>query len=203
MESDSPSEINVIWDEARSHVYQGDYERAIEIYKYILIRYAEEKVAVEYASCYLGDIYITLDKPELAKPCIKKALGFNPQNPSYRYQLGFIYTKLEKWEKAIAEFKIAAEIEPNNAEYLRGLGWAMYNGQNEIKGLKYLSTAHDLEPRNINVINDLAVAYLGLSDFKAAIEFNNLALKINPGDKLAIKIREQINHFEKFRTKES
>ena len=197
MESDERSELNTIWDEARSHIEQGNYDKAIEIYKYILIRYAEEKVAVEYANDYLGDIYITLNKPELAKPYIKTAIEYNPQNPSYHYQLGFIFSKLKRWKSAIQEFKKAVIKEPRIAEYVRGLGWAIYNGQDRLKGLEYLLKAHDLERGNINVVNDLTVAYLGLPDLKAAKRYNELALKISRNDKLAIDIRQQINYLEK------
>ena len=42
MESNSSSELNTIWNEAKSYIDQGDYNTAIEIYKYILIRYADE-----------------------------------------------------------------------------------------------------------------------------------------------------------------
>ncbi|GAI08540.1 unnamed protein product, partial [marine sediment metagenome] len=37
-----------------------DYDKAIEIYKYVLIRYSDNDIAVEYANAYLGDIYLTL-----------------------------------------------------------------------------------------------------------------------------------------------
>ncbi len=199
VENDHSAELSTIWDEARSCIEQGDYSKAIEVYKYILLRYANEKVAVEYASAYLGDIYLTLDKPDLAITYIEKAIGLSPEKPTYRYQLGFVYSKLKQWKKAASEFRKALSQEPHNAEYLRGLGWAIYNEGDQIKGLTHLRKANELEPGNINILNDLSVAYLGVPDLKNAKIYNELALKIDRDDSLATSILKQINHLKKHR----
>lgn len=197
MENDLSPELSSLWDEAKDYIEQGNYNKAIEIYKYILIRYPEEQVAVEYASAYLGDIYLTLDQLELADKYIKKAIECNPQKPNYRYQLGFVYSKLKRWKRAALEFKIAVTAEPGSGEYLRGLGWAIYNGSDKIRGLAYLNKANKLEPTNINILNDLSVAYLGMPDLKNASKFNKLALELEPGNALAMTIGEQITYLEK------
>ncbi len=201
MDEENLSELDIIWDEARKQIQSGHREQAIEIYKYVLIRYADEKAAVEYASAYLGDVYLTLDKPELAATYIKKAIHCDPEKPAYRYQFGFVYSKLKQWKKAISEFRKAVKKEPTNAEYLRGLGWAIYNEGDQIGGLAYLRKANELEPNNINILNDLSVAYLGMPDLKNASKYNNLALKIDRGNSLATSISEQINHLQKHRPK--
>ncbi len=59
MDSDVP-EIHAIWDEAKTHIEHGDHSKAIDIYKYILVRYSDNDIAVQYANAYLGDVYITL-----------------------------------------------------------------------------------------------------------------------------------------------
>ena len=155
------------------------------------------KVAVEYASDYLGDIYLTLDKLNLAERYIKKAIECNPKKPDYRYRLGFIYSKLKRWKRAVIEFKMAVTAKPGSGEYLRGLGWAIYNGTDKIRGLAYLNKANELEPTNINILNDLSVAYLGMPDLKNARKFNDLALKLEPGNSLAITIGEQVRYLQK------
>jgi tetratricopeptide (TPR) repeat protein len=197
MDSNHPSELNTIWDEARTNIEQGDYGKAIEIYKYILIRYPDEKPAVEYANAYLGDVYLTLKKPELAEGYINKAIKLNPDNRAYRYQLGMSYSYRSLWKKAIYEFQIASQKEPNNAEYLRGLGWAVYNGSDKIKGLDYLVRASQLEPNNVHILNDLSVAYLGVYDLKNALKYNHQVLKVDPGNFLAKGISEQTKQLQK------
>ena len=50
------SELDTIWDEARNQIQSGHQDKAVEIYKYILVRYADDPVANEYANAYLGEI---------------------------------------------------------------------------------------------------------------------------------------------------
>jgi tetratricopeptide (TPR) repeat protein len=198
MENDQLPELSTIWDEAKTNIEQGNYDKAIEIYKYILIRYPDEKAAVEYASAYLGDVYLTLKRPDLAGGYIEKAIKLNPQKPAYRYQLGVSYSLQNLWKKAVHEFQIALRKEPNNGEYLRGLGWAVYHETDKVKGLDYLLRASKLEPNNINILNDLSVAYLGIYDLKNTIKYNKQALEIDSGNFLARNISEQLKHLQKY-----
>jgi tetratricopeptide (TPR) repeat protein len=107
MDMDNLPELNTIWDEARNHIIAGNHNKAIDIYNYILIRYGDDAVAVEYAHAYLGDIYLTSQQIDLAEEHIRKAIKHNPEKPDYHYILGFVYTYKRLWEKAIAEFGIA------------------------------------------------------------------------------------------------
>jgi len=60
MVREDASELHTIWDEARNHIESGNYGKAVEIYRYILVRYADNGVAAEHANAYLGDIFLTL-----------------------------------------------------------------------------------------------------------------------------------------------
>jgi tetratricopeptide (TPR) repeat protein len=197
MENSHPPELSTIWDEAKTNIERGNFDKAIEIYKYILIMYPDEKVAVEYANAYLGDVYLTLHEPDLARSYIEKAIKLNPEKPAYRYQLGVSYSSRSLWKKAVHEFKVALRKEPKNGEYLRGLGWATYHESDKIKGLDYLLQASNLEPNNINIINDLSVADLGVYNLSNAVKYNKQALKIDSGNFLAKNISEQIKHLQK------
>jgi tetratricopeptide (TPR) repeat protein len=120
MNEENLSELESIWDEARIKVESGHRDKAIEIYKYILIRYASDPIASEYANAYLGDLYLDLKKYDLAETHIKKAIGYQPERATYYYLLGFVFSYQRQWGKAISEFSIAVENEPHNAEFLRG-----------------------------------------------------------------------------------
>ena len=78
MDRDNIPELSAIWDEARQYIESGNHDKAIEIYKYLLVRYADEPVAVEYANAYLGDLFLTLKKLDLAEDHIKKAINLKP-----------------------------------------------------------------------------------------------------------------------------
>jgi len=192
MSDDCLPEINTIWDEAREFIEQGNYDKAIEIYTYVLLRYSEIDVAVEYANAYLGDIYLTLRRLELAERHIRNAIDYAPGNPGYRYILGFVYSVQRRWEEAVREFEIAVDKEPENAEYLRGLGWAVNSSGEKLKGLAYLHEAFDLSPDNVSILTDLAVVYLSMGDVDKATEYGEKAKRLNPGSKLVRELMDNI-----------
>jgi len=41
MNRDIGPELHTIWSEAKEHIEQGEYDKAIDIYKYVLIRYGD------------------------------------------------------------------------------------------------------------------------------------------------------------------
>ncbi|MGD0854448.1 MAG: tetratricopeptide repeat protein [Dehalococcoidia bacterium] len=192
MTQDNVPELELIWDESRQHIESGNHNKAIEIYKYILLRYADDEIAVEYANAYLGDLFLTLKKLDLAEDHIKKAINIKPYNPGYRYILGFIYSYKQQWHKAIPEFEIAAVREPNDGEYLRGLGWAIYNSGDADKGLMLLEQASRLAPDNTNILTDLAVAHLGKASVAKAREYAEKAVRIDPANPLASDVLKKV-----------
>ena len=188
-------ELNTIWDEARNHIESGRQDKAIEIYKYVLLRYGSDPTAAEYANAYLADIYLGLSEFDLAEDHIKKAIGLKPENGGYHYILGFVFTYRKQWEKAIAEFKVAVSREPDNDEFVRGLGWATFQNGSRIRGLNLLREANCLDPRNVNILNDLAVAYMG-TNLRRARQYAEQAASIEPGNPVAKDILRQIGVFE-------
>jgi pentatricopeptide repeat protein len=197
MDDETTPEILTIWNEAKAYIEQGNFEKAIEIYKYMLIRYGGNSVAVEHANAYLGDIYLTIKQPDLAEIYIKKAIGCNSKKPDYHYMLGFLYSTQNQWEKAIREFESAIENNPHNAECLRGLGWAEFNAGNRFKGIAYLKKAQELEPSNVNVLLDLANAYLLNLNFDEAKQYAQEALHLDPGNVLARQVFDKICQFQR------
>lgn len=193
MTQEDVPELQSIWDEARQHIESGNHNKAIEIYKYILVRYADDAIAVEYANAYLGNLFLTLKKLDLAEDHIKEAINLNPENPGYHYILGFVYSCKRQWDKAIPEFEIAVIREPDNGEYLRGLGWAVHENGNAAKGLVLLERASCLAPDNANILTDLALAYLSLINIDKAKGYAEKAVRIDPANPMA---RDVLNHIQ-------
>jgi len=191
------SELNTIWEEAKAFVDQGDFDKAIETYKYILIRYGHDPVANEYAQYNLADIQLTLRELDLAEEHIKAAIALNPDKPDYHYIMGFIHSKKEQWPSAMQEFKLAVDKSPDNAEHLRGLGWATFSRGYRTRGLRDLHKANELEPSNVNILNDLAAAYLMMTCFDMAREQADKALKIDPANALSQGILAKVKEFQK------
>ena len=197
MSSDAASELHTIWSEAKTHIQQGDYDKAIEIYKYVLIRYSDNDIAVEHANAYLGDIYLTLRQLNLAENHIKKAINCKPDKPDYHYLLGFTYSIQSQWDKAIGEFEAAVGKEPNNSEYLRGLGWAIHRTGDKAKGLACLHRTIELAPTNVNILTDPAAAYLPDLQFHKAREYAEKAIQIDPGSHVASEVLDNIARFQR------
>ena len=79
MNNNEVPELRLLWDEAKGHIERGEYDKAVEIYKYIIIRYADNAIAVEYANAYIGDIYLTTrHNLDLAEKHLKKAATAAP-----------------------------------------------------------------------------------------------------------------------------
>lgn len=197
MDSNIQPEIDTIWDEAKSYIEQRDFDKAIETYRYILIRYDDSPLAVECANANLGDIYLTIGQLDPAEIYLKKALSCDPRKPDYHYLLGFVYSKRSQWKNAIKQFQASIDVEPDNPEYLRGLGWAMFNSGYKSQGLKYLHEANELKPSNVNVLLDLSNAYLMIFDFDKAALYAERALLIDPKNELAKKVRDKIKELRK------
>jgi len=185
MSNEDFSELQSIWDDARHSIEQGDYDKAIEIYRYILIRYSDYPVAIEHANAYLGDIFLTLRQLNAAEEHIKKAIHLESEKPGYYYILGFIYSIERRWNEAIPEFEKAIEKEPNNGEYLRGLAWAIYSSGDVATGLASLEKASCLAPTNVNILTDLAAAYLLSININKAKEYAERAVRLDPTNTMA------------------
>ncbi len=197
MTNEDIPEIQSIWDDARRFIERGDYNKATEIYKYILIRYSNDPIAIEYANAYLGDIFLTLRQLDTAEDHIKKAISCKPEKPGYHYILGFIYSNKRQWYKAIAEFEIAVTKEPDNGEYLRGLAWAVYSSGDVAKGLASLEEASRLAPTNANILTDLAVAYLSSFNIDKATEYAARAVRLDPTNAMAQDVLKRVLNFGK------
>ncbi len=196
MTNEDVPEIQSIWDDARSNVESGNYDKAIEIYRYILVRFGDSDVAAEHANAYLGDIFLTLRQLDLAEDYIKKAISFKPEKPGYHYLLGFIYSVNRQWDKAIPEFEIAVRKEPDNGEYLRGLAWAIHNSGDRARGLAYLHEASRLAPTNVNILTDLAVTYLSTVNISKAKEYAEKAVRLDPSNAVAQDVLRSVLAFD-------
>ena len=202
MDDDTAPELASIWDEAKGHIDQGNYNEAIEIYKYILVRYADDNIASEHANAYLGDIFLTIRSLKLAEKHLKKAIGYAPDKAHYHYLLGFTYSIREQWARAVKEFKVAIRLDPRNGEYERGLGWAIFNGGDQTDGLAHLYRAKELSPVNVNLLTDLATAMLVMGNIDKAKEYGEDAIQADPGHSLARKLLETIDRVDRIKGKQ-
>lgn len=192
MNDDMVPELDNLWLEANEHVNRGDFDKAVEIYRYILIRYFDNSLANENANAHLGEVLLTLGQTDLAEGHIRNALSYNPEKPKYHFLLGFVYYTRYEWENAIQEYKLALDREPWNREYLRALGETIFNSGEKKPGLEYLHEVAPLYPDNSGMLTELATAYMSLGDMASAREYAEEAVRTNPGDIMAHAVLRRI-----------
>ncbi len=73
MNDDMVPELDDLWWEANEYVNHGDFDKAVEIYRYILIRYVDNSLANENANAHLGDVLLMLGQTDLAEGHIRNA----------------------------------------------------------------------------------------------------------------------------------
>ena len=202
MSNEDVPELLLIWDEAKGYVEKGDYDKAVEIYKYVLVMYGDNDVAVEFASAYLGDLYLTVRRLNLAEKHLKKAIRLAPEKAHYHYILGFTYSVGEHWARAVKEYERALELDPDNGEYERGLGWAMFNGGDRRNGLVHLHRAVELSPAITNALTDLATAMMVLGSIDKARKYGEQAVQADPGNILAHRLLEKVKDIERIQRRE-
>jgi len=185
-------ELDDLWHEADDHINHGRFEKAIEIYRYILVRYSDSNLANEYANAHLGEILLMLGQTDLAENHVRKALSHDSQSPRYHSLLGFVYYTRYEWGNAVQEYKLALDREPWNREYLHDLGVAIFNSGDKTTGLEYLHRVLPLYPDDSGVLAELATAYMSLGDMASAREYAEEAVRTNPADVMAHAVLRRI-----------
>ncbi len=192
MTDDMASELEDLWHETDDHINHGRFDKAIEIYRYILVRYTDNILANEYANAHLGEILLMLGQTDLAENHVRKALSYDPQNPRYHSLLGFVYYTRYEWQNAVQEYKLALDREPWNREYLHVLGVAIFNSGDREAGMEYLHKVAPLYPDNSGMLTELATAYMSLGDMTSAREYAEEAVRTNPADIMAHAVLRRI-----------
>lgn len=95
-------ELDLIWDEAKRDIDQGDYNKAIDVYNYVLVRDSDSTKAVEHASVYLGDLLLTSrQRLDRADKHLKNVIASSPDNAHCHYLLGSAYSVRERFSEAV------------------------------------------------------------------------------------------------------
>ena len=185
MNDDMVPELDDLWLEANEHVNHGKFHEAIEIYKYILVRYSDNNLANENANAHLGDVLLTIGQTDLAEGHIRNAFSYNPENPEYLSMLGFVYYDRYEWENAVRQYKLALDKESWNREYLRSVGEVTFNAGDKRSWFEYLPAASPFYTNSSGMLAELATADMSIGDMTLAREYAEEAVRTNPTDIMA------------------
>lgn len=193
MSEDTASELDDLWHEASKYCeHPRDFDKAIEIFENILIRYGDNSSAAEQAHAHLADILLFLGRTDEGESHIRKALSYDPENPDYHHSLGFVYYTRQEWDNAVKEYRLALDRDPWNREYLHSLGTATFNAGDKKTGLLYLHEVAPLYPNNSGMLTELVTAYMSIGNMTCAMEYAEEAVRTNPADVMAHAVLRRI-----------
>ena len=110
----------------------------------------------------LGRVLLLQNRADEGLVALARALELAPQNPEAHYNLGDAMLAQGKAREAEARFRRALQFKPTHAMAAYGLGRAIWAQGDGPGALPWFQLAHLLAPGEMTILNQLAVAYMGL-----------------------------------------
>jgi len=158
-------------------VKKGDYVTALNLLK------SEVSKSQKYdANCYYGIALFKTGSIDEAEKYLKIALKDDDEGIEALKSLGEVYTAKKKYSDADGLFKKAMKLEPENISVLISRA-ANFSAQDKIdEAIQALTLATSINKENPDpkIFVGLGDAYNLRGSFKAAKDYYNRALKINP-----------------------
>ena len=128
-------------------------------------------------------------RTELWKDTVSKS----PYSASAHFTLGTVYDSAGMLDQAIEQFERAVELGPYDYPSYNNLAVACYAKGLTKKALKYLKISARLKPDYADTHYDLGMVYSDMGDFLNASKELKTALKLNPGDRQAMKLLRYVS----------
>lgn len=128
----------------------------------------------------IGAAYISENKLDTAEVILQKGYEIDSTKSFFLRELANVTVRKGNWTVAYDFAKRAIEKDTIDALSNYYAGKAALNMKDYSDATKYFLRARELGYENPNMLIDIAYAYAQIYRFDEAIEFNNLAIKINP-----------------------
>ncbi len=164
------------------------------------ITYAEKSEFLQDAFLYLAKAHINLGEYNEALVYLKKAETFYKGHYELYLLYAVVYYFLSMEQNALYAIDIALQLKRNDPLTLEWAGKIYFKVKNFLKAeefyKKYLELA---EVPTSEIYSDLAVTYLNLQKINEAINYFELALKLNPQNKVALEALKSFNELNENR----
>jgi TolB-like protein/Tfp pilus assembly protein PilF len=159
----------------------GFYERAVELDPNFALGWA--RLSRADARLYFSGLDPTAARRDAAKSALENAQKLQPNSPETLLALGYYqYLVLRDYGLAKTTFKRVQKMLPGSSDVLSGLGAVSRRDGHWDQSVAYSEQALALDPRNVFLLNETALTYVMLRQFRAALKLYDRALDIVPND---------------------
>lgn len=136
----------------------------------------------------LGVRYMEIDKLELAKENLLKALEKDPGNAKAHSALAFLYEKINRLDEAKLQYENGLNLAPDDVGIQNNYGRFLCDRREFDKGLSYLNQAASnmLNDRQWMALTNAARCHLGMGQRPQAEVLLKKALELNPSYAVAL-----------------
>jgi len=153
---------NKVWDQARQLLLQSKEPAALQLFR----EQSKGPFATPAGSYVLvGSLYSSMNRPNDAERCLRKALQMEPTVRGAHTSLGILALQQDNLDKAENEFKAELTIHPNDQSALAELGAIRYQQGRWSDAAALLSSSKTTDPSFLFILCD---AYFHLGDVKNA-----------------------------------
>lgn len=159
---------------------------------------SSEKPAEKPADIYLqlGIRYMDIDKLELAKQNLQKAVEKDPNNARGHSALAFLNEKINQFDTAKQHYEAAIAIAPDDISVQNNYGRFLCERRQFERGLSYLQQAANnmLNDRSWIALTNTARCHLGLGQRPQAVTLLKQALELNTQYPAALLEMQRISY---------
>jgi tetratricopeptide (TPR) repeat protein len=163
-------------DEAIAYHQRGELDRAIQLYRQILISQPDHADALHL----LGVTALQLGQPKQAIELIERAIALLPSEAVFHRNLGEAYRAADQLKRAAACFQVALRLQPNSADAAVNLGSIHMQSGQPARAAALFRQALQHQPDHALAHNCLGNACRALGDTQQAMTHFRRAVELNP-----------------------
>jgi serine/threonine protein kinase/tetratricopeptide (TPR) repeat protein len=167
------------------------YKRAIELDPKFVLAYAW--LSRCHATMYWLYYDHTLERLEMAKKAVDRALQLEPDLPEAHVALGgYHYHCQWDWDLALEEFATARKNLPNDGELLAAIGAVQRRQGKFEEASANFKRASELDPLSEGVTRELGATFLWMRNYPEAMRYYNRAISLAPDLPRAYSSKSQL-----------